>query len=204
MNKLKSKGIFPSNKDFYDIVINSNYIEEYELLLKLKSLLDIKYLDKKYKSVFISYSFKDAEFAKVLHAFLVLNGINVFLFQIDDPHKSLKSIMSQEIENRERMIFVASENSLKSRGCQFELTQCRQKFKSTWDRIVIPIRIDNYIFEVKDFDIPYENRVEYWKNILFVKESNINDYSDYKTDINFRKFQDEKILSLIKDSLLKI
>jgi len=181
LNSLKSNGFFPSTKDFYKIVTHSNYLQEYEIIVELKKILKIKPLDKELYSVFISYSFKDEIF----------------------PQKPLKTTMSEQIEKRDKMIFIASKNSLKSRACHFELGQSREKHKRTWDETIIPIRIDNYIFEIKDHKIPQEFRKKYMKNINFLLENNISDYSDFKENIDYRVFQNRKIVSLINDRLSK-
>ena len=63
------------------------------------------------------------------YSFLTLNGVDAFLFQVEDPHKSLKDVMSSEVKRRDKLVFIASKNSLQSEGCQYELSVCRQEYK---------------------------------------------------------------------------
>lgn len=201
LNKLKSSGIFPSKKDFYRVLSKSKFLNDYEELVRLKEILNISSLEKDFYSVFISYSFVDSVFANLLANFLIINGVKVFLFQMEDPHKELKSIMAEEIENHDKVLFIASQNSLKSKGCQFELSRCRAKRNVDWQMNLISIRIDDYVLNVEERDIPGEFKAEYWKNIQLVKKNNIADYSDYVTNPNLDDFQNKKIKKLIEESL---
>ncbi|GGI58479.1 toll/interleukin-1 receptor domain-containing protein [Winogradskyella haliclonae] len=202
LKTLKSKGVIPSKSNFYSIITNSKYLDSYEEIIKLIDFLDIQPLRKKYKSVFISYSFKDSSFAMLLYSFLRLNGIDVFLFEIDDPHKNLKRVMADEVAERDMLVFIASKNSLRSEACQFELSNCRAKYDKTWEKSIIPVRIDDYILKLKKHSIPQKNRKEYWSNIKMIKDNNITDYSEFIETIDYQLFQNDKVKKLINDNLI--
>lgn len=81
-----------------------------------------------FQSVFVSYSFKDKQFAKRLNDSLLSKGIITFLWEKDaPPGKTLKKIMKENVKKHDRIIFIASINSIKSKACQFELTEGRNK-----------------------------------------------------------------------------
>lgn len=156
-----------------------------------------------YQSVFISYSFKDRVFANSLNEKLRSRGVFTFLFERDAPGgKRLKSIMSQGIEKHDRLLFIASENSIKSEACQFELTEGRRKQERLWETIYFPIHVDDYLFKIKEDLIPKNYREEYWENIQELKEVNsmdfINFYPKITSELDFEKMVDKLIEGLRK------
>jgi hypothetical protein len=200
IDEAKMRGVFPSDEYFYKYIVENNKLGNCKDVIDLQKMLNVKPLNK-YKTVFISYSFKDSDKAKLFSNYLLMNGVKIFLFQIDDPHsRRLKSIMSEEISKFDKVLFIASKSSLTSNACQFEITQCRNKNAKTWDEILIPVRIDNYIFEIREFEIPDEFRIEYWKNIEHIKELNIIDYSSALQNFDCVRFQ-LMIRKLIEESL---
>lgn len=107
--------------------INNDGIKEY--IYELTS-------EVKYQSVFISYSFKNREFAAKLNHELRSNGVSTFLWEKDAPGgKPLKKIMSENIQKYDRLLFIASTDSLKSKACQFELSEARRKTDEMWETI---------------------------------------------------------------------
>ncbi|MBO0950893.1 toll/interleukin-1 receptor domain-containing protein [Fibrella forsythiae] len=199
---LKEKRIFPSDNDYYSFIEknHSRYLNS-ELLQQLMNHLQIK-PKPEFATVFISYSFIDAKFAEKIADRLGIFGIKRFLFGQDDPHRLLKKIMSEEIDKHDKVLFICSENSLKSVGCRFELSKCRLKYMSSWNHILVPIRIDNFIFQINKYDLPKNEQEEIWANIEHIKDSNVVDYESYlHTSVN--SLFDSKLLKLIKDSFLK-
>ena len=147
MNQLTRKALFnvksikysPLNKFWY-IVNEGNNLNE--LTKSFESILNIDYKplsesEKKilfansietYNSIFISYSVKDRTFANKLNDRLNSYLIKTFLWEKDAPFgKPLKEIMSENINKYDRILFIASENSLRSPACQFELSNGRLK-----------------------------------------------------------------------------
>jgi hypothetical protein len=174
---LLKKSVFPSDQDFYSIISGySNYTLKNSGIKVLFDTLEIK--EKAYLcTIFISYSFKDTEFVTVLADKLIIRGIKLFVFQYDDPLGKLEEIMSEKVQENDKVLFVASENSIKSTACQYELSQCINKYKKTWTNLLIPIRLDDYIFKVNKHDIPDEYGERYWENIGFIKRNNVKDFS---------------------------
>ncbi|MCU0416335.1 MAG: pentapeptide repeat-containing protein [Cytophagaceae bacterium] len=152
-----------------------------------------------FQTVFISYSTENLDFAKKLNNALIDKGIITFLWEKDAPGgKQLKNIMKDNIKKYDRVLFIASEDSLKSPACQFELTEARLKQDKYWKDVYFPITIDDFIFKIQKEDIrPREDAEEYWKNILGLKEFNILDYSSFLKGNN-ENFEKE-IFKLIKD-----
>lgn len=154
-----------------------------------------------FQSVFISYSFKDKQFAKRLNESLLSKGVITFLWEKDaPPGKTLKKIMKENVKKHDRIIFIASINSIRSKACQFELTEGRQKQTELWTEIFFPIHVDNYLFEVEKYDIkPVSSQDEYWQNILEVREINSMDFSPFASDEYNQEKYNNMIFKLVKE-----
>jgi uncharacterized protein YjbI with pentapeptide repeats len=156
-----------------------------------------------YQTVFISYSFKDKVFAKKLDKSLNNKGVSTFLWEKDAPGgKSLNKIMKDNIKDKDRLLFIASKDSIKSKACHFELTQGRLKQEISWEETLYPIHIDHYIFELEKENIkPKEKQEEYWLNISELKEINSLDFTNWnekQSDLDFEKRISELIKGLEK------
>lgn len=172
--------------------IHNGEIKEY--LLDLTSKIE-------FQSIFISYSFSDSSFAKTINEALKRRGIMTFLWENDSKAgKPLENIMSSGIKEKDRVLFISSEHSLKSKACHFELTEGRKKQEITWEEVLFPIHIDNFLFEVKKNAIrPIEKQNEYWENITELKRLNSLPFVEFK-DSNLRdeiKFE-KQIFRLIE------
>ncbi|MEZ5016215.1 MAG: toll/interleukin-1 receptor domain-containing protein [Flavipsychrobacter sp.] len=155
----------------------------------------------KFQSVFISYSFEDKEFARALSHILMTRGIKSFFWERDAPGgRRLKKIMYENIHSHDRLLFIASKNSLKSEACHYELNEAREKQNKEWKDIYFPIHIDSYLFEVHKEDIPRKHRDAFWENIEEVKEFNSKDFSSFKTKEDYKSKEfEEAVVQLIKD-----
>lgn len=151
-----------------------------------------------YQTIFISYSFRDKSFAIGLNDSLKKKGISTFLWEKDAPGgKGLKKIMKESVNKQDRLLFIASENSIKSRACQFELSEGRVKQEKLWKEILYPIHIDNFLFEVEKDDVrPLESQDEYWSNIKELREINSIDFCNVKDKIGDIEFEN-KVIDLI-------
>lgn len=172
--------------------IHSSDIKEY--LIGLTSKIE-------FQSIFISYSFKDKKFAQRINGELIRRGILTYLWENDSPGgKPLKEIMSEGVRDKDRVLFIASINSLKSQACHFELTEGRKKQERTWDNVLFPIHIDDYLFELDEESIrPKDKQEEYWKNITELKNLNSLSFIDLidlsmGTKVEFEK----QLMRLIK------
>lgn len=155
----------------------------------------------KFQSVFISYSFEDRDFAHIINEQLRRHGVNTFLWERDAPGgKRLKKIMSENIRKHDRLLFIASQHSLQSEACQYELKEAREKQTHEWKDIYYPIHIDNYLFEVRKEDIPRKFREDFWENIEEVKEFHSKNFTKYRVagSYDMKEF-DEEVKKVIKD-----
>jgi hypothetical protein len=151
-----------------------------------------------YQTIFISYSFKDKQFANNLNKSLIRKGVVTFLWENDAPGgKDLKKIMRENIKEKDRLLFIASENSLRSKACQYELLEGSKKQEQLWQEILFPIHIDNYLFEIEKDEIkPIEKQDEYWKNILELRDIKSIDFT--RVVGKYRSIQfDKKVTELI-------
>ena len=131
-----------------------------------------------YYSVFISYSFKDKYIGEELKRLLSKNGIKTFFWELDAPAgQRVKKIMKDNIRDYDKFLFVASENSLKSEACHFEISEAREKYYKSWSDIFVPIHIDDYLFKVNKEDLPSKLVGSYWENIKELKEVNSLDFT---------------------------
>lgn len=176
--------------------INSSDVKEY--LIDLTSKIE-------FQSIFISHSFADKQFAKLINERLNRKGIMTFLWEYDSiGGRTLESIMSTNINEKDRVLFIASKNSLKSKACHYELTEGRKKQEITWHDVLCPIHIDNFLFEVEQSKIrPLEKQEEYWENIVELKKLNSLDFSKF-IDLNKRdEHKFEKMLYRLLKGLRK-
>lgn len=156
------------------------------------------------QSVFISYSFKDKLFANRLNEALRSKGVLTFLWEKDAPGgRPLRRIMMENVKSFDRLLFLASTNSIKSQACQFELSEGRKKQDVNWTTVFFPIHIDNYLFEVQKDDVrPREKQDEYWKNICELKEINSVDFSVFNAH-KFDAIEFDKAVSILRNNLIE-
>ena len=176
--------------------INSSDIKEY--LIDLTSKIE-------FQSIFISYSFADKQFAKTINETLNRRGIMTFLWEYDSPGgKTLENIMSSNIKNKDRVLFIASRDSIKSKACQFELSKGREKQEITWNDVLFPIHIDNFLFELKKGQIrPIENQEEYWKNMEELRKLNSLDFTNFVNPETRDEHKFEKLIYRLIKGLRK-
>jgi hypothetical protein len=123
---------------------------------------------------------------------LNIKEIRTFLWEKDAPGgKMLDEIMTKGIHGYNKILFIASENSIKSKACQFELSEGRKKQEQLWKTIFFPIHIDNYLFKIEKRDIrPTVMADEYWENIQELKRINSIDMSKFNCEqLDLEEFQ---------------
>lgn len=171
--------------------------------INLKEVISSMTTPKTFSTVFISYSFKDTIFAKRINDSLNKRAIRTFLWEKDAPGgKSLEEIMTSGITSHDKLLFIASEHSIRSKACQYELTTARKKQEASWENVFFPITIDDYLFKVKKTQIrPIEFVNEYWENIEEIRRVNALDFSNFNNRVfkekDFRKTF-EKIVEGLK------
>lgn len=158
-----------------------------------------------YQRVFISFSFKDLKFAERLYVELTSSGVICF-FWVNDapPGKGLEDIMTSNIHANEKILFIASEASIRSQACQFELSQGRKKQEKTWEDVFFPIHIDNFLFEVEKNKIrPVDKAEEYWKNIEELRQINSADFRMFnKEEIDNKEFK-KAVAKIVRELAIK-
>lgn len=172
---------------------------EPEYQLQVKKMLKEKIMS----SVFISYSLKDSDIARNINEFLKSKDVTTFLWENDARGgKTLKDIMKSNIDSKDRLLFIASENSLKSEACHFELTQGRKKQDKLWKTILFPIHLDDFLFRIEYDEIrPRAKRDEFWENIQELRDINSLDFSKFKNGIGRKKKEFNKLMEKLVDSL---
>lgn len=170
--------------------------------VNLRQVISSMTTPKIFSTVFISYSFKDTVFAKKITESLNKRGIRTFLWEKDAPGgKPLEEIMTSGITAHDKLLFIASENSIRSKACQYELTTARKKQEASWENIFFSIYIDDYLFKVKKEQIrPVESANEYWENIEEIKRINAFDFSAYNDKI-YKEEEFETSFEKIVDGL---
>lgn len=202
INVSKRGGFFPRDDELYRLVRELPEFLSSTAVLGLMNLLEVGNR-KDMASVFISYSFRDARFARKMHDALVKRGIKVFLFQKDDPNRPMEAIMIEEIQNHDRVMFIASSSSIKSGACQFELSTTRKKIGAEMENLFIAVRLDDYVLSVRRDQIAIpEKRDEYWANIQLLRETNIQDFRDYDNEQASHAFE-EKIDRIVEDRIIR-
>jgi len=158
-----------------------------------------------FQSIFISYSFRDKEFANQINAELLRKGILTFLWEKDSPGgKNLEEIMTEGVKEKDRVLFIASKDSLKSAACHYELSAGRKKQETTWEEVLFPIHIDNYLFDVKKEIIrPRAFQEEYWQNIQELRNLNSLDFSEFTNGTSFDRNEYENLIFRLVKGLRK-
>ncbi|MFD2937866.1 toll/interleukin-1 receptor domain-containing protein [Spirosoma flavum] len=200
-NKLKL--IFPNDNDFYNYTSSQKFPEKenVEILYEIYKILEIE-PNNRYRSLFISYSHKDSKIATIIEKKLSILGVEVKMFEKDNPHQPLIKYMIESVSDNERMLFLSSKYSLTSDGCHEELTTCRNLIRQYNDKSkLVAIRIDNYILETKEYEITDQNRIA---NFRMLKEFFINKYYDLSDskEIVDMKTLNKYLDDLVKDALL--
>jgi hypothetical protein len=207
----KRMGVFP-NRSFFQLVRKSYLFINGQAVLDLKKLLRIGSL-KNYFSVFICFSARDEAFAKKLSDCLKKRGVDTYFFKEDHRVGTIKSVEQAEIAQRDKIVFIASKNSIASEECQEELSLGLRKRQEALNRpdsdqalrdIFVPIDIDHYIWSVTENDLEriLSNGQEAWKNVRMVKQQVTADLSKFRegdTNEGFEELVDDKVLpALVK------
>lgn len=204
VDKLKQQDILVDDATFYQFIKYSQiYYSDPGLIVNLMKDLHIVPITAKYDTVFISYSFRDSIFATLIADYLIINGVEVDMFELDNPQGKLKGVMSEYVKKNDKMIFISSENSLKSEACHFELKNCRDKTHKLWGNRLIPIMLDRFILEIEEYRIPPIQRRIFWENIEFIKEDVIQDFTAFNGHIDNHHLEKQIRMKIIENCLIK-
>jgi hypothetical protein len=114
------------------------------LIMSLPHLYQIP----KYYTCFISYSHKDRKFAEKLQWDLTRAGIQSYFAPHDMPigRKVLDEI-DREISIRDRLLLIASRNSIESDWVEDEVTKAFEEERKRGHEVLFPIRLDDSIMK---------------------------------------------------------
>lgn len=209
----KRLGAFPQDRKFFQLARQSSLFINSQAVLELKKLLRVKNLTS-YFSVFICFSVLDEGFTKKVSDSLKKRGVDTYFFKEDHRVGTIKSVEQKEIAERDKILFIASENSITSYECQDELSLGITKRQGgindpTKEQILkdifIPIDIDSYIWNVEEEKLERRiaNAREAWKNIRMIKQqAQIPDFSKFR-DKEVNDDFEEKIDTTIMPALFK-
>jgi len=97
-------------------------------------------------SCFISYSSKDDDFARSLHARLTESGVECWFAPKDlKPGEFFRQKIEDEIHERDKLLLVLSEESVKSDWVREEVEACFERERREKTEILFPIRLDDAI-----------------------------------------------------------
>ena len=138
-----------------------------------------------FHSCFISYSTKDEEFARRLHARMRQAELRVW-FAPEDVRggKKLYEQIDRAIQLHDRLLLVLSEHSMKSEWVMTEIRRARKTEVKEGRRKLFPIRLVNYdaIGEWECFD------ADHGKDLAAeVREYYIPDFSNWKDHDDFER-----------------
>lgn len=102
------------------------------------------------RSTFISYGGPDEAFAKKLNSDLMTNGVKTFFFPLDASFGEKLHKTMRLVNDYDRIILICSKRSLNRPGLLNELEKVLEReAKEGGESFLIPINLDNYIFEWK-------------------------------------------------------
>jgi TIR domain len=184
----KNRGLFPNDEQIYGFIHSYQFF--YTQTVQCTEFLKVFECSSlsKFYTLFISYSYLDREFANKVYNCLILKGIEVKMHEKDNPVGYNKVYMDESISSTARMLFIASENSLKSDPCHFELSRCLELVrKENSSKRLIAIRLDDYVLKMNIHEVVDEKRQQ---NIQALRgNTNIIGY-DYQDTGDIRMLDD--------------
>jgi hypothetical protein len=100
-----------------------------------------------FQSTFISYGGPDEAFARKLTRALQDRGVTTFFFKDDAaPGERLHRVMSEGVNDHDRVILICSRNSLERPGVQNELEETlSREARDGGATYLLPIRLDDHV-----------------------------------------------------------
>ena len=198
VNWCQREKIFPNSKDFYSYINQNSAHLDTPNLLQLKNALFIQNL-RRMHSVFISYAHEDKGIAKLIADNLSIRGIHC-IYDRDNAGRDLHRFMRESIDRLDLLLFVASNNSLNSEFCHFEL-QCALDKQPSHQNIIC-ISLDSELLNLQKEDLSRKNRNENWERILQLRKVAITDINDI-TDMANSKLFKNKLDQIIEQAISK-
>jgi hypothetical protein len=123
-------------------------------------------------SCFISYSAKDDDFAKRIHADLQNNGVRCWFAPHDLPiGEKILDAVDQAIRSRDKVLLILSKNAIKSDWVEDEVKKAleEEKTRKSKQTVLFPIRLDDAVMKTK----------EAWAGLVR-RDRNIGDFRRWK------------------------
>jgi hypothetical protein len=138
-------------------------------------------------SCFISYSSKDQEFAKRLHAELQAKGVRIWFAPHDlSIGARIRSVIDESIRLYDKLLLVLSEHSVSSQWVEQEVETALARERAQEGKTVLfPIRVDDAIMEVKSG----------WPALL-KNTRNVGDFTRWKDHDSYQKAFDRLLRDL--------
>jgi hypothetical protein len=104
-----------------------------------------------YSSCFISYSHRDEDFAKRIRSDLMSNGVHCWFAPHDLPIGSkILDEIDAAIRQREKVVLILSEHSIKSGWVKTEVTTAFEEERSRGQPMLFPIRLDDAVMQTNE------------------------------------------------------
>jgi hypothetical protein len=130
-----------------------------------------------YYSCFISYSAKDDDFAKRIHADLQSKGVRCWFAPHDLPiGGKIMDEIDGAIRLRDKLLLVLSEHSIKSDWVEDEVKTAYEEERRRGQTVLFPIRLDDAVLETN----------EAWASKLRV-DRNIGDFRQWKVHDRYQE-----------------
>ncbi len=194
---LKSVNVFGECViDFPTLTVSKNLPKEFLTKLGIPDLL-MECLPDFYSSAltiypaFLSHSWADKEFVRKLYETLTKKGVTTWLDEKKlKPGDNIHDSITEGIKHYDKLILVCSNNSLNSWWVEKELEKVyekereMQKERGKKFRLVIPIRIDDHIFQCKE------------GILTTVRNSMIGDFTKWQDEVAFEEAVKELVGAL--------
>lgn len=129
-----------------------------------------------FSSCFISYSWRDKDFAANLHADLQKVGVRCWLdakeIRVGD---SIPEQINRGIQAHDKLLLVLSHDSIRSTWVQAEISKAFELERSRQRTVLFPIRIDHAVFEAES-----TAQIDRLKDRLIIDFSGWRDRSQYQ------------------------
>jgi len=137
-------------------------------------------------SAFISYSSKDDDFAKRLHADLQAKGVRCWFDREDlKIGEKFRPKIDEAIRFHDKLLLILSENSVRSDWVEAEVEAAFERERKENKTVLFPIRLDSAVM-----DIPNG-----WPATIR-RTRNVGDFSNWKDHDSYRKSFDRLIRDL--------
>jgi uncharacterized protein YjbI with pentapeptide repeats len=145
-------------------------------------------------SCFISYSSKDEEIAKKIHADLQDKGIRCWFAPEDlKIGDKFRSTIHEAIKVYDKLLLIISENSINSHWVEDEVEKAFEKERKQNRTVLFPITVDQNIFNI---DVGWADSIKNTRHI--------GDFTNWKNHDSYKKAFDRLVRDLKQENLTAI